>query len=239
VKPTTTTTVKPTTTTTSVVPLVACFEFSDADPGSGCRVQFDASCSQGNIRYYHWRFPDSPPVERTETSPVTEYDWSGAPQCGVPSGFAKNVKLTVEAWDGSTDTFKQTVTVYYSRTSANEATIRSSFTSLLDIRPLDGEVHSRIIVNDALVHQVDNRAPVQHGFLGSGDWNTVEGHMMSGRAGGGLWRFDFNGTEGFVSGSIRPEVGQIVSHDDRSITFHLNGLPGERVKLRFRLVRRH
>ena len=64
----------------------------------------------------------------------------------------------------------------------------------------------------------------------------VEAQPVGPVKGEALWRFDFRGTEGFVSGSIRVESGQVVSRGGRQVVFRVSE-PGERLKFTFDLAR--
>jgi hypothetical protein len=63
--------------------------------------------------------------------------------------------------------------------------------------------------------------------------NHVEATLVEGRGKAGLWRFDFMSTQAIAPGSIRVVAGDIASVAASSITFHLKGVPGERIAFTF------
>jgi hypothetical protein len=50
----------------------------------------------------------------------------------------------------------------------------------------------------------------------------------------GLWRFDFKSTENFAQGSIKVELGRMISLDAHSVVFRVDR-PGERVEFSYEL----
>jgi len=63
--------------------------------------------------------------------------------------------------------------------------------------------------------------------------NHVEATLVEGRGKAGLWRFDFMSAEAIAPGSIRAVAGDIASVAASSITFHVKGIPGERIAFTF------
>jgi hypothetical protein len=241
--PGTTTTVVPTSTTstppttTIAAALTACFTVSDADGASGCRVNFDASCSTGDIVDYAWRFQDNPPVTVSGPSETASYDWTSDPACGGP--FTRLVRLTVT--DSSNDTAQVQINInpngpgLMATVRAPITGLQSSFTSHLMFPPSQGRLESRVNINAEQWIVTDNSAPYIHKINGKREWNSIEGHLTSPSKQGVLWRFDFAASEHFIPGSIRVESGVVASQDTHSIVFRLSGAPGEVVKFEYRL----
>ena len=63
--------------------------------------------------------------------------------------------------------------------------------------------------------------------------NRVEATVVEGSGKPGLWRFDVMNSENVVAGSIRVLAGEVVNVAASSITFRLQGTPGERVSFTF------
>jgi hypothetical protein len=63
--------------------------------------------------------------------------------------------------------------------------------------------------------------------------NHVEATLVEGRGKAGLWRFDFMSTKSIADGSIRVVAGDVASVAASSITFHVKGIPGERIAFTF------
>ena len=55
--------------------------------------------------------------------------------------------------------------------------------------------------------------------------------MGKGKA--GLWRLEFLGAQAIAAGSLRVVAGDVVAISGNSITFRLQGRPGERLALTF------
>jgi PKD repeat protein len=66
--------------------------------------------------------------------------------------------------------------------------------------------------------------------------NRIEGRLRAAE-GGGVWRFELGASRVFVPGSIRVESGTVDRITPQSITFRLDGRPGETVAFRFHTVR--
>jgi hypothetical protein len=63
--------------------------------------------------------------------------------------------------------------------------------------------------------------------------NHVEATLVEGRGKAGLWRFDFMSSQAIAPGSIRVLAGDVASVAASSITFHIKGIPGERIAFTF------
>jgi hypothetical protein len=91
-------------------------------------------------------------------------------------------------------------------------------------------------LNDALrIDGISNATPSSHPFRGRAGENVIEGHVETSFRENGFWKFDFSGTDGFVSGSLRVQVGTAVSNDGRTLVFRLSGAAGERFRFSFEL----
>jgi hypothetical protein len=66
--------------------------------------------------------------------------------------------------------------------------------------------------------------------------NRVEATLVEARS-GGTWRFDLGGLPGFRPESLRVVAGEVVQVAADSVTFRLQGRPGERVVFVFRVER--
>lgn len=83
---------------------------------------------------------------------------------------------------------------------------------------------------------VDNSGPYSHRINGKQGWNTVEGSLSIAREEAVYWKFDFAASEYFKSGSIHVEAGVIATINASSVVLRLSGTPGERFRLRYRLL---
>jgi hypothetical protein len=201
-------------------------------------VDFDASCSTGDIVDYRWRFQDNPPATVSGPSETTSYDWSSDPACGGP--FTRLVRLTVTASDSRTAETQANINPNNATLMAlvviTAKTFQSSFTSYLMFPPSQGRLESLVNINGTQSDVTDNSVPHTHKTYGKRDWNTVEGYLTSGSTQPVFWRFDFAASENFNPGSFRVETGVVASQESHSIVFRLSGDPGERVKFTYRLT---
>jgi hypothetical protein len=115
-----------------------------------------------------------------------------------------------------------------------QTTTECSFTSLLTVPGSDEPLGANVQLNEGAVSATTSGSAFQHQARARRGRNTVEAHLTaSGRA--GFWRFDFTGTQDFVAGSFRVELGQVVSQDAGSVVLRINGTPGERIRFSFEL----
>jgi hypothetical protein len=63
--------------------------------------------------------------------------------------------------------------------------------------------------------------------------NRVEAVLVEGAGKAGLWRFDLLNAETVVSGGIHVIAGDVVNIAANSVTFRLQGVPGERLAFTF------
>jgi hypothetical protein len=218
--------------------LTACFTVSDADGAAGCKVNFDASCSAGDIIDYAWRFQDNPPATMSGPTATTSYDWTSDPACGGP--FTRLVRLTVAGSDSST---AQTQVNVNPNSPSLTATLRapprhlqSSFQSQLLLPPAQGRLEAQVILNGSQIETVDNSGFYGHRLKGKRGWNTVEGYLSIPSDEAVYWKFDFAASEYFNPGSIHVEAGVIATMNARSVVLRLSGNPGERFRLRYQLL---
>jgi hypothetical protein len=200
-------------------------------------VDFDASCSTGNIVSYTWRFSDNPPFEETITLPTTAYDWSDNPSCGTP--FSRLVRLTVTDTVGATATtqanINPTLPAGLETMEQTADSLHTSFTSRLMPPISSGRIQIQVVSNGHQMDVTDNAMPHRHDLNGRVGTNTVEAILTSAPPIPIAWELDFSGSDHFVPGSLRIEAGQVMMQAGHSITFRLTGTPGERIKLTFRL----
>ncbi|MGH9461617.1 MAG: PKD domain-containing protein, partial [Vicinamibacteria bacterium] len=110
----------------------------------------------------------------------------------------------------------------------------TSFMSSLKGGDPDAVARGRVVINSAQADATGSSAPFRHSARGREE-NTVEAYSESGLEGEGLWQFDFSGDQHFIPGSIKVELGQVLSRDAHSVVFRLSGAPGERIKFTYRL----
>ena len=103
-----------------------------------------------------------------------------------------------------------------------------TYRSTLSVKPHDGSVRGRIMVNESTAQETDNASPHIHHAKARPGENRFEAHFESGAD--GFWRFDFSSSANFVIGSIRVQSGQVRSLDGQSVVF---ALPASSGSLRF------
>lgn len=252
--PTTTSSVGPTTTSTSTVPppgpsttttsvataLTACFTVKDGDGAAGCKVDFDASCSTGDIVSYTWWFSNNPPVEITITEAETSYDWTDDPECGTP--FAKLVRLTVNGQGGATartqENINPTSPSGLKTMEESIGPVHTSFTSVLNPPISGGRIEAQVVSNGNQIVVTDNATPYRHQMTGRAGRNTIEVYITSALQNPTMMQLDFSGSEHFVPGSLSTESGSVMMQSSHSVVLRLNGAPGERIKLTFQLLKK-
>jgi uncharacterized repeat protein (TIGR01451 family) len=111
-----------------------------------------------------------------------------------------------------------------------------SFTSAMEVTGSQRRVSGHIVLNGARAGTASSRSPQRYHLKGAGGRNVIEAYSTAGWEGEAFWRFDFQGSERFIAGSIRVELGQVVSRDGHAVVFRLSK-PGERIKFAFRLER--
>jgi hypothetical protein len=94
-----------------------------------------------------------------------------------------------------------------------------TYRSSIAVEPRSGQVRGQILVNGGSFQETDNSgdfayaAPVREGL------NRIETRLDIPTGSSGFWRFDFGASRDFVPGSIRVELGQVVSQDGATILF--------------------
>jgi len=211
-------------------PPAACFTY--ADLGIGCQIGFDASCSTGVIDKYDWILDKTavfgPPV--STSGQVVTYNFGFS--C---IGQTITVQLTVTGPDGTADVTSQLVPVMYLTNPFQQSLeLESSVGAFLGVRPFDGTARGDIVLNGVRVGGVDSAGATDARFRGKPGVNTLE--VTSNAEQEGFLRLDWSGAAHFVPGSIKIEYGTVISLDDRTVVFRLNGAPGERLKLTYQLL---
>ena len=148
-----------------------------------------------------------------------------------------NVRLTVQGESGQSDTVSMQVMVdYLTSPFLKEGNISTAFNSFLSVPPFDGRTRGFVTLVTSERSTPTTRHPSNHVAQGRLGENEIEAYLATPIDTAGVWRFDFNGADGFVSGSIKVKSGQTISIDSRSVVFHLSGTPGERIKFTFKLL---
>jgi uncharacterized repeat protein (TIGR01451 family) len=171
------------------------------------------------------------------SSVVLQYELS--PQWeGPPEFIVNNVTVQAENDDNpGNDSVSIAIPVLIEPNSRvlENRTIPGEFTSYLGVRPFDGRVGGRIVVNRAQPVATHNASPVRQRFQGKRGKNTVEAVVTTPMEGEGFWRFDFRGVRGFVAGSLNAEMGQVITMDGQTVVFRLSGVPNEQIRFSFKL----
>jgi hypothetical protein len=174
-----------------------------------------------------------PPVNHTGQNIVI--NWNPPTFGGCSGSPTIQVQLTVVGSGGQTDTASQSVRID-SRVPDDSSGRRATFASFLEVPPQDGNVRGFLVLNDAArIDGISNSTPAVHPFRGRGGENVIEAHLEAAFQETGFWKFDFSGTDRFVSGSLRAQTGTAVSNDGRTLVFRLSGAAGERVRFSFEL----
>jgi PKD repeat protein len=217
--------------TVSAPIVVACFTASATVP---CIIDLNATCSGPDISRYDWVIDTGGVL----SGPITR---SGR-RVSYTFPFCFNttieVRLSVTGDAGQRDSITQQVPVrqYVTSRALDNNQISTSFSSFLSVPPFDGRANGHIVLNNARTFSSNNSRPVTHGSQGRVGVNEVEAYLPTPVGVAGSWRFDFGSADGFVSGSIKVQSGQVIAIDSRSIVFRLSGTPGERIKFTFQLL---
>jgi hypothetical protein len=213
--------------------VTACF---DVNVQGDCKIALDASCSSGPIILYDWVIDVGNVIGRVTRStggPTTSQNWGDCDDGTI------TIQLTVVGSSGQTSSTSLTIFVPGDLRSPLEADekVATSFVSFLAVTPFDGGGSGSILLNQERLETISNAGPVTHRFLGLRGKNTVEAYLASESRRGGFWRFDFSGAEHFAPGSIVVEGGQVMAVDAYTVTFRVDGAPGERLKFSYDLNR--
>jgi hypothetical protein len=221
---------------TSVPVAVACFDTLPNPPiiSVGERITLDGRCSQpAGALSYSWDLGDG----RTREGPFIE------PAYNSPGSFPVELVVRMESDASMTDRIVKWIDVR-DRGASNMTTgstttaiarLRTSFMSEISGGPR-GAVHASLELNERVHLATDNTSPRQIASLGVEGENLVAGFARATRFEGVLWRFDFSRAEHFESGSLRVELGDVVSIGSQTVVFRLEGAQGL-VRFRFRLAR--
>ena len=98
-----------------------------------------------------------------------------------------------------------------------KTTLRVAFTSLLDVRPLDGASRGMLQMNGIATATVRNASPTRHEHDGRHGKNVIGAYLVSEVGREVLWIFDFSGSERFVPGSIRALQGVVLTLNARRL----------------------
>ncbi len=206
---------------------IACFVSSPDPPRIFVNdsIDFNAECSIGDrdggptfITTYNWDFGDGDDggegrfVSHLYTAP----DLYG-------------VTLTVTNEDGRQDRTTQFVVV-----EPRSASIPPEVTFTSELELLAG-TSAQIALNDVETIAAVAPTPQRHRARGRSGENVVEGRLLSEASEGGQWSFDFRGASGFVPGSLRVDLGEVLTLDGQSVVFRVTGKPGPPIRFRFRL----
>jgi uncharacterized repeat protein (TIGR01451 family) len=147
------------------------------------------------------------------------------------------IRLTLRAALGGQLTNTATVTLGSSATDPNSgnnsdsATTRIALTdgpaserdmtyrSSIAVEPRSGQVRGQIVVNGRSYQATDNSGDFLYAARVSDGPNRIETRLDVPAGASGMWRFDFGGSQDFVSGSLRVESGQVLSQDGASVVF--------------------
>ena len=221
---------------TSVPVAVACFDTHPNPPiiNVGERIALDGRCSTptGALRYF-WDLGDG----RTREGPFIE------PAYNSPGSFPVELVVRMESDASMTDRIVKWIDVRdrgASNTTSGSTTtatarLTASFMSEISGGPR-GAVHASLELNERVHVATDNTSPRQIASLGVAGENLAAGFARAPRLEGVLWRFDFSRAEHFESGSLRVELGDVVSIGSQTVVFRLEGTQGQ-VRFRFRLAR--
>jgi len=128
------------------------------------------------------------------------------------------------------------VTVVALRTIPGDPTgLSTSFTSRLEVPPGDGGVRGQITLNEARIDGTDNTAPYRHEVAGRDGENVVEAALLPGSPAEGRWRFLFESSRYFQTGSFTVEAGEVLTRTPSEIVFRI-AADGQRVRFRYRLA---
>jgi hypothetical protein len=209
-------------------------------------VRFEASADDsttGNngVAFVEYKI-NYPGPEQLILGPVTSgspwtYDWT---QSAVMAWLAGKCSKVVDAMAYAQDncgnavySAKVRITVDNTGTCTPDQAPGSSplTTTVLSDLGVPGGA-GQVVANGELLFPRAGRAPfalsVQEGE------NRIEATLVEGRS-GGTWRFELGGLPGLRPESLRVVAGQAVAIEADAVTFRLQGRPGERIVLAFRV----
>lgn len=193
---------------------------SDNTGGSGvARVRFFADQLNGSARF-----------EATDTAAPYEASWPVPAVCNAP--FAVSVEAT-DVCGNLTSGAPAFITVSTSCASpappSADAT-RLTWTSVLQVKDGWGQV----VLNGGYASYPTEGRSLGDGEARAGE-NRIEAQLVRSARQPGTWTFDLAGQ--VQPGTVRVLAGQAVSVGAESVTFRVQGEPGERVVFTFRPAR--
>ena len=213
---------------TNIPVAVACFTTQPNPPtiNAGDRITLDGRCSEpaGDLSYA-WDLGDG----RTRDEAFIQ------PPYNSPGSFPVELVVRLQSDASLTDRIVKWIEVRGQAASNATAGSRTSFVSEISGGPV-GAVHASLELNERVHVSTDDASPRQIALLGLEGENFVAGLARAKGLEGVHWRFDFSRAEHFESGSLRVELGDVVSIGSHTVVFRLEGTQG-RVRFRFRLVR--
>ena len=222
----------PPVTSVSVPVAVACFDTHPNPPiiNVGERITLDGRCSTPTgALAFSWDLGDG----RRRDGPFIQ------PSYNSPGSFPVELVVRLESDSSMTDRIVKWIDVRdrggstMTTDPSEAARLRTSFVSEISGGPR-GAVHASLELNEHVA--TDNTSPRQIASLGVAGENLAAGFARATRLEGVLWRFDFSRAEHFESGSLRVELGDVVSIGSHTVVFRLVGTQGQ-VRFRFRLAR--
>jgi hypothetical protein len=202
--------------------------FTSSFPGRSCNLKLDARCSQGSIVSWDWKI-DAPAALGGSTAHTGQTVNRNFPKCG---GETVRVSLTVTGGGGARSSTSQTLQLPVTLAHSFEPPLPCAITSLLSPSGSRGTVIFDSVRTDA----VEGTMPSTHLLRAGAGERELEGYLVA-SAGEGLWSFDLSHCESLEPGSLAPLEGAIVTSESFRIAFRLEGAPGERIRLRYRLSR--
>jgi hypothetical protein len=97
-----------------------------------------------------------------------------------------------------------------------------------------GRIQTSLELNGVGTATVHGGGPSRHRIQLQRGSNVLAGYAAAPDLEGALWSLDFSQAEGFVSGSIAVEAGEVVSAASHAVVFRLAGAE-TRIRFRFRM----
>ena len=201
----------------------------------------DATTGNNGVAFVEYKI-NYPGPEQVILGPVTSgspwpYDWTeSAVNAYLGATCARTLEVQAYAQDtcgNSTYSAKTQVDVLNTSTSCDvvpgpgASTLSPSIVSELGVPGGAGQV----VANGEAAFPRAGRSPLSVRLEAGG--NRVEATLVEARS-AGTWRFELGGVPGFRPESLRVVAGEVVQLAGDSVTFRLQGRPGERVVFVFR-----
>jgi hypothetical protein len=187
----------------------ACFTTTDIDPGGGCKIRVDASCSQGNIELYEWNMSDGFGNYRFTGRSVTK-DWVS---CPLPIW----VTLTVVAEGGKSDSVQQQVNVNFLRTPEDAPRTQILGT----VSAAKRNQGARLVSNNRETMDLQSSTPHSLQLRTQLGTNSLMVYPMGPEPSSGVVTLDFTSAPGLVPGSLRVLEGDVVTLGARKVVVRL------------------